>query len=201
MIELFPVPQLRLTFDDALTPVLVRVARKKAGVGMAMLFSLMLVAPMEPNDPVPVQAMDAAEMAPLTAICEAPTGPKLPVPVDDILAQVTAPLAEIADVEMPFKKVPVPSNVAGPEQYKLVKLPVPPVKLVPLKVAVGPVGPGTELANPSRPVGPVWPVGPATVLADPSRPVGPVWPLVAAAAAAEAAAATAAATATATAAD
>ena len=92
MIELFPVPQLRLTFDDALTPPLVRVARKKAGVGMAMLFSLMLVVLMEPNDPVPVQAMDAAEMAPLTASCEAPTGPKLPVPVDVILAQVTAPL-------------------------------------------------------------------------------------------------------------
>ena len=48
---------------------------------------------------------------------------------------------------------------------------------------------------------PVGPVGPGTVLADPSRPVGPVWPLVAAAAAAEAAAAAAAATATATAAD
>ena len=145
--------------------------------------------------------MDDAEMAPLTASCEAPTGPKLPVPVDDILAQVTAPLAEIADVEMPFKKVPVPSTVDRPEQYNSVKLPVPPVKLVPLKVPVGPVGPGTELVNPSRPVGPVWPVGPATVLAEPSRPVGPVWPLVAAAAAAEAAAATAAATATATAAD
>ena len=187
--------------------------------------------------------MDDAEMAPLTASCDAATGPKLPVPVDEIVVQVTPPLpfalngkvlplntlnpplfvarkpplfavmpveditfaltllAETADVEMPFEKVPVPSNVDRPEQYKSVKLPVPPVKLVPSKVPVGPVGPGTELVNPSRPVGPVWPVGPATVLADPSRPVGPVWPLVAAAAAAEAAAAAAAATATATAAD
>ena len=92
MIELDPVLQLILTFDDAPIPVLTRLARKKAGVGMVTLFSLMLVVLVFPNDPVPVQAMDAAEMAPLTATCEAPTGPKLPVPVDDILAQVTAPL-------------------------------------------------------------------------------------------------------------
>ena len=92
MIELFPVPQAILTFDDAAIPPLMRVARKKAGVGMAMLFSLMLVVLMEPNDPVPVQAMDAAEMAPLTASCEAATGPKLPVPVDEIVVQVTPPL-------------------------------------------------------------------------------------------------------------
>ena len=44
MRKLLPVPQPRLTFDVAPTAVLRRLARKKAGVGMATLFSVMLVA-------------------------------------------------------------------------------------------------------------------------------------------------------------
>ena len=53
---------------------------------------LTLELPTGPNVPVPVQAMDVAEMAPLTASCDAPTGPKLLVPTHDILAQETEPV-------------------------------------------------------------------------------------------------------------
>ena len=146
-----------------------------------------------PNDPVPEQLIVGAATVPNDPVPEQLTTEAETVANDPV------PEAPICVVAMPLLKVPVPSNVADPEQYKLVKLPVPPVRLVPLKVPVGPVGP--VLAEPFCPVGPVWPVGPGAVLAEPSRPVGPVWPLAAAAAAAEAAAAAAAATATATAAD
>ena len=134
MIELVPVVQLRLTFDDALTPVLVRVARKKAGVGMAMLFSLMLVAPMEPNDPVPEQAMvlklvvPEHEMLPKDPVPLHTTRPKDPVPEDDTLPNDPSPLVENAVPDTVPRheiepKIPVDETDRSPFETRVPKVP------------------------------------------------------------------------------
>ena len=134
MIELFPVPQAILTFVDAAIPPLMRVARKKAGVGMAMLFSLMLVVLMEPNDPVPVQAMvlklavPEHEKVPNDRVPLHETRPKDPVPPDDTLPNDPSPLVEneVPDTVPRHEiapKIPVAETDRSPFETRVPKVP------------------------------------------------------------------------------
>ena len=91
-------------FVESVTPKLPPTERFPVSVSPAVVI---LVALMDANVPVPVQATDAKVPVPVQATADSPTGPNAPVPVQATDAKVPVPVQATADAPT-GPNVPVP---------------------------------------------------------------------------------------------